>query len=120
MGAPGICFFCGLGHIFGWIEERLEWDESLKASSLKISKEGCPCGNKEVFKVYHYGGINDCICSGEEIPTKGILDTGKVDEIITSIPDAIDKDGNPIKAYRKMLFKVYKIPKEVKTMYRTI
>jgi len=118
MGAQGIWFFCGVSHLFNCIEEGLWWDEALQKESRRISKGGCPCGNKEVFKIYHYGGLNDCICLEEEAATEGIVDTDKIDEITVSIPDAIDKDGNLVEAYRKIQLKVYKIPDKVKTMYR--
>lgn len=115
MGAPGEAFFCSKGHLFHWIEEHLYWDDTLFRHSKEIEEKGCPCGDKQVLKISHYGDINDCICLQSEVEEKGITPTDKIDEFLVPIIDAIDKKGKPVSGiFHKIHLTRYYIPEDVK------
>jgi len=109
MGAPGGAFLCKRGHLYHWIEAHLWWgspgiddegnsvdvlNEPLLGESQRAREEGCLCGEKSVTALCHYGDVNDCL---EEPLTLIGTETFRWRE---RIPNATDRDGNPIEAYR--------------------
>ena len=115
MGAPGEAFFCDNGHLFHWTPEHLYWTDEMFDESDKIKNDGCFCGSKEVTKISHYGGINDCVCLSEEEDTKGVVITDKIDEFLAPASNVLDKDGNPVKGcFYRVHLPVYHIPEDVK------
>lgn len=115
MGAPGYAHFCGRGHLVNWWDEHLYWTNEMFKAKEKSKEAGCICGNKDILEISHYGGINDCICLDEEQNEKGIRLTGKSDEVIVPIEDAIDKNGiTMVGCYRKVRLEIYLIPENVR------
>lgn len=106
MGAWGFAYLCGRGHLYHWIEDDLAWDCEALDEARELARKGCPCGDAAVFEVSHYGDINDCVCSTDEIPDKGILRLGEA-VLRFRIPDAVDSQGRPIEAYRDSIVEIY-------------
>lgn len=115
MGAPGVALFCGNGHLFHWEDDDMFWGADEFERVDKAKEKGCPCGNKKVISVSHYGGINDCICLNSEIPEKGITYIGEEYIGLSLISDALNKEGNPIEAYTRCTLSKYMIPEDVKS-----
>ncbi len=113
MGTAGYIYFCGRGHQFGWIDDDLWWDENLEKHAEDIKEKGCICGDKTIISIPHYGGINDCLCLDSEIQERGIIPIGS-EELTVPILDAINSKGKPIKAFRKVILVIHKIPEDVR------
>jgi len=115
MGAPGYALFCGNGHLVRWWDEHLYWTDEMFDDLRKARSRPCICGNKDIIEIFHYGGINDCICPEEEQEERGIKRTDKVDEFLVPFSDSYNKAGIKIDSvYTKARLPVYYIPDDVK------
>ncbi len=109
MGAPGEAFLCRRGHLYHWIDDDLFWEDGLWKESRRARVEGCPCREKRVLVLCHYGGSpNDCLCLPDEVDQKGVKLTG-AETFRVPIPDAVDKDGKSIKAYCHVGLSLYDV-----------
>jgi hypothetical protein len=100
MGAPGNALVCQKGHLFFWSDDD-PYDVALAGAYEKACTAGCPCGEQRVIDLCHYGTITDCLG-----PDDGVITQIGVEKISTSqiepIPDAVDRSGKPIQAFRKV------------------
>ena len=101
MGAPGEAFFCRRGHLYHMIGDDLYWGEDLSEESKRFQTEGCPCGEKDVEVLRHYGGLNDC--TQWDAKRIGVV------TLRSPIPHAVNASGNTIEAFVESKFDVYDV-----------
>lgn len=122
MGAFGLAYVCGKGHLYHWIEDDLCWgspgldeggnfvyypDRYLEAEVAR-ARQGCPCRSDVFIEIPHYGDINDCVCPSEEAEEKGLMRIGE-ETLKVCVLDAIDVLGDPVKKYRDVKFDIYDV-----------
>ncbi|OGY64429.1 MAG: hypothetical protein A3I89_03285 [Candidatus Harrisonbacteria bacterium RIFCSPLOWO2_02_FULL_41_11] len=104
MGAPGKASFCKKGHLYHWVDKGLYYD----GDELGGEVECCPCGEKTVKSVCHYGDPNDCLNPKDYGLLRGdqVIERVSIDTIRIKIPDAVNANGEGIEAYHDVKFDV--------------
>ena len=84
MGAPGCAYLCENGHVVHWIEEHLNWDDSLWVTAQKYKNSICLCGARVTKEFSHYGDINDCLDTEERLVKIGEDEIQVAEQVIPS------------------------------------
>ena len=102
MGAAGVAFLCGKGHLFEWIDDDMYWEDGRVRYEEDIMSKGCPCGSPAVYRYYHYGDINDCLEEGKKLKEIG------EEVLLVAFPEALNESGERMKGvFRKIRLPVY-------------
>ncbi len=58
---PGDIFLCPNGHVVGYIQSGLHWNDELVKKQDDLKKKACPkCGKVSEYDIIHYGQIDNC------------------------------------------------------------
>jgi len=104
MGAPAEAFFCKRGHRFDDLP-----GEATPEESEEVLLKGCLCGEKEVRRIYHYGGILDCLDLSRNIghPIPGLIGTEPFR--VKFLGRLFDASGEVIEAYHDLEVEVWDV-----------
>lgn len=94
-----VALVCRRGHCYRTFTKKSAWSAGgaygLSKRCIAERRVGCLCGEREVIALYYTKKPNDCQSPGD-MAYRG------TEPIAIRIPDAVDRDGDPIEAFRLM------------------